>query len=298
MNKGKLRVSIGVMAFNEQANIGKLLDAFLSQELQNVEIQEIIVVSSACQDKTDEIVEKKAETSPLISLIKQPNREGKSSAINLFLQKAKADICLLSSADVLPQKDVVQKLIEVFADAKIGISGGRPVPLNSTKTLVGYCVHTLWQMHHLMASASPKLGEMIAFRRTFSQIPPESAVDEASIEQIITKQNLAKIYLPSAIIWNKGPDNFREYCSQRKRIHIGHLWLAKYGEYQVASSDSFLLLKILAKQILAHPFSAHKILLTVAIETACRLKARLDFSLKKSNPTVWNIAKSTKNLDT
>jgi len=285
------------MAYNEQANIEKLLNAFLQQKLANVRIEEIIVVSSACKDKTDEIVLTMAAKSPLISLVQQPQREGKSAAINIFLQRAKAKVCLLSSADVIPQEDVVEKLIGAFADAKIGISGGRPVPVNSPKSLVGYCVRTLWEMHHLMASVSPKLGEMIAFRRTFDSIPPESAVDEASIEQIISKQNLKKIYLPSAIIWNKGPENFGEYCSQRVRIHFGHLWLAKHDDYQVTSSGSFLLFKILAKQLLTHPLSAHKITLTVLLETACRLTARLKFMLGRANPTMWKIAKSSKNLD-
>ncbi len=298
MNKNLLEVSIGIIAYNEEANIENLIFAFLNQKLDKVQIKEIIVVSSACHDNTDDIVEKLIEQFPIVSLIKQKEREGKSSAINLFLQKATADNCLISSADVIPEDNVVEILISAFENEKIGASGGRPVPINSRKSLIGFCVHTLWEMHHEMALVSPKLGEMIAFRHLFDSIPTESAVDEASIEQKIKEKGLMKIYLPEAIIHNKGPENFHDYKIQRVRIAIGHQWLAKYWEYQVASGNSLLLIKLFLKQLIKHPLSFHKICLTILLEIYYRMVAKIKFTLTKQNPTIWEIAKSTKNLKT
>ena len=51
-NKPKLRCSVGVTAYNEEANIGRLLEALLTQHTRDVEIVEIIVVASACTDNT------------------------------------------------------------------------------------------------------------------------------------------------------------------------------------------------------------------------------------------------------
>ncbi len=298
MIKKPLEVSIGIIAYNEEANIENLISAFLKQDLDKVAIKEIIVVSSACHDNTDKIVEKLIKQFPILTLIKQKEREGKSSAINLFLQKASADNCLISSADVIPENNVVEQLISAFENEKIGASGGRPMPVNSRKTLIGFCVHTLWEMHHEMALVTPKLGEMIAFRRIFDSIPTESAVDEASIEQKIKEKNLDKIYIPNAVIHNKGPENFHDYKIQRIRIAIGHLWLAKYWKYHVASGNSLLLLKLFLKQLAKHPLSLHKICLTIFLEIYCRLIAKIKFTLTKQNPTIWEIAKSTKNLQT
>jgi glycosyltransferase involved in cell wall biosynthesis len=53
----RLRCSVGVTAYNEEANIGRLLDALLAQHLRAVEISEIIVVASGCTDNTIPIVE-------------------------------------------------------------------------------------------------------------------------------------------------------------------------------------------------------------------------------------------------
>ena len=52
----KLQCSIGVTAYNEETNIGHLLAALLDQHLHSVEIAEIIVVASACTDRTVPIV--------------------------------------------------------------------------------------------------------------------------------------------------------------------------------------------------------------------------------------------------
>lgn len=85
----KLRCSVGVTAYNEEANIGHLLDALLNQHLFDVEITEIIVVASGCSDNTVPIVKRYMADNPTIKLINQPQREGKTAAINLFLAHAR-----------------------------------------------------------------------------------------------------------------------------------------------------------------------------------------------------------------
>ena len=83
-----LDCSIGIMAYNEEANIGRLLAALLDQKLSTCEIKEIFVVASGCEDRTEDIVRKYEQHDDRIKLLVQKKREGKASAINLFLQKA------------------------------------------------------------------------------------------------------------------------------------------------------------------------------------------------------------------
>lgn len=204
----KIKCSVGIFAHNEAANIIPLLQAVENQELQETEISEIIVVSSASTDGTDTLVSSYAKDHNKVTLFTQPKREGKSSAINLFLANAKEDIVVIISADVIPQKKTIEKMVSAFKDPKIGATGGRPVPVNDENTYLGYVVHLLWRLHHRMALISPKLGEMIAFRKVMKSIPKDSAVDEASIEAIIKEQGYKLKYIPSAIIKNKGSREF------------------------------------------------------------------------------------------
>jgi glycosyltransferase involved in cell wall biosynthesis len=195
--------SIGVFAHNEEANILHLLKALSAQKLHEVCIQEIIVVSSASTDATNELVREFALENPMVKLYTQARREGKSSAINLFMAEASSDILVVISGDVIPAENTIQLMVSAFLDPKVGASGGRPMPVNSQQNLIGYAVHLLWRLHHRMAMISPKLGEMIAYRKVMECIPKESAVDEASIEAIIRQKGLELKYIPGAIIHNK-----------------------------------------------------------------------------------------------
>jgi len=293
----KLKCSIGVIVYNEEANIEKLLDALLSQELHQVQIKEIIVVSSACIDGTDNIVKKYGSKNKKIKLITEPERRGKSSAINKFIAASKSDLLIIESGDTIPAKDTVEKLIIPFKESEIGMTGGRPKPENDPRTFIGYSVNLLWNLHHEMALISPKLGEMITFRRIFEQIPDESAVDEASIEAIMRDNGLKLKYIPDAIIHNKGPENIKDFIIQRRRIESGHLWLKQMQKYSVSSQNSGLLLNLALNEIKRNPGKIFFMIGTAIIEIWSRFLGWFDFKIKKKNPFKWDIADSTKKLD-
>lgn len=292
----KLACSIGIIVYNEAQNIGNLLELVTAEKYPDVEITEIIVVSSASTDGTNEIVDYYEKHNQRVKLITEAERNGKSSAINLFLKHSTNDLLIIESGDTLPAKDTIRKLILPFLDPKVGMTGGRPIPVNSTITFSGYAVNLLWRLHHKMALKSPKLGEMIAFRRVFDSIPAESAVDEASIEALISEKKLTKVYIPNAIIHNKGPEEISGFIKQRKRIETGHLWLTKKHNYKVVSQQKSVLLSLLIDEISEKPQDILKIFAVMFVEIYSRFLGRFDYYIKKKNPFTWEIIASTKDL--
>ncbi|HNQ42859.1 MAG TPA: glycosyltransferase [Candidatus Cloacimonadota bacterium] len=288
--------SIGIFAHNEAANITALLEAVSTQKLDIVTIEEIIVVSSASTDGTDDLVRDYAVINPLVKLETQARREGKASAINLFLQKARADILIVISADVIPEADTIEKLGAAFTDPDIGATGGRPMPVNAQTSFMGYAVHLLWRLHHRMALKAPKLGEMIAFRKIMQSIPPDSAVDEASIEALIKAGGYKLRYIPDALIRNKGPQTLRDFVKQRRRIQNGHLWLKQNQHYEVVSQQNSTLTRVLCEELKDNPFDLLKIAAVVLLEVYCRMLGSIDYYVLGKNPFAWDIARSTKNL--
>ena len=281
----KITCSVGVFAHNEAANIGALLDALIRQKLKKAEIMQIIVVSSASTDGTDEIVREYCQKDERIRLITQEKREGKSAAINLFIAAASEDICVVISGDVIPAPRTIERLVSAFADPKIGATGGRPVPVNDPDSLIGYSVHLLWRLHHRMAMLSPKLGEMIAFRKIMDSIPAESAVDEASIEAIIRDAGYKLRYIPEAVIHNKGPLNWKDFIKQRRRIQNGHLWLIQNQGYTVVSQDKGTLLWILIDEAIERPKDICKMMVVMAIEIYSRLRRASPSRLTPRTPS-------------
>jgi cellulose synthase/poly-beta-1,6-N-acetylglucosamine synthase-like glycosyltransferase len=282
------------MAYNEEANIGRLLEALLSQRLQRVKINEIIVVASGCTDATEAIVSEFAQRTDQVRLLRQPRREGKASAINLLLNETQEEVIVLHSADTMPTPQTIERLVEHFADPQVGMVGGRPMPINSPDDFMGFAVHMLWELHHQMSLRYPKMGELVAFRRIFRQIPHDTPVDEASIEPLIRGQGYGMRYEPKALVYNKGPETLSDFIKQRRRIYAGHLYIVDMLGYHVSTMNGLAILNLFLKSM--RPTWRHFIWgpAVVALEALTRLLGTWDYTIRKSKPFAWPIVESTK----
>src|SRR5438132_14055183 len=98
------------MAHNKEANIGGTIRAVIEQKGLSVRIVAVIVVASGCTDRTVPIVAEIALQEPRVRLCIQEKREGKASAINLFLKQAISPVVVLIGADVLPEDSALEYL--------------------------------------------------------------------------------------------------------------------------------------------------------------------------------------------
>ncbi len=290
------RASVGVMAYNEERNIGRLLEALTTQRLVDAAIVEVVVVSSGSTDRTNEIVRQWSERDPRIRLVRQDERRGKASAINLYLGQAKGDVFILESGDTLPAPDCVERLLAPFADPTVGMTGARPVPVDDPNTFMGFVVHMLWRLHHRLALKSPKLGEMVAFRSFVRGIPEDSAVDEASIEAIVAEHGMTLRYAPDAIVNNKGASTVGDFLRQRRRIYAGHLWLEREQQYEVSTKKVGGIVSVLLEDMEWSPRSIVWTTGGIFLEFWGRLLGTIDYRLLGRNPFAWDIAESTKSL--
>lgn len=289
-----LTCSIGIMAYNEESNIGRLLEALLHQRMCNCDISEIIVLASGCTDHTEDIVREHASRDPRIKLLVQARREGKASAVNMFLGHAQSDIVVMESADTLPEAETIQRLLQPFCDPEVGMTGGHPIPVNSCRSFMGFAVQLLWAMHHEVALQQPKLGELTAFRRVFQRIPRDSAVDEANMEPLIRGQGYQLRYVPDAIVYNRGPETVADFLKQRRRIYAGHLRMKHDQGYVVSTMSTLRILPALVKAWHWEWHCAFWVPAVMALEAYGRFLGWRDFHTKRRNHTVWDIALTTK----
>ena len=291
-----LECCVAVMAYNEESNIGHLLKALLRQRLETVSIAEITVVASGCTDRTEEIVHEYAVQDPRVKLYTQAKREGKASAVNLLLQHTQQEIVVLESADTLPAPDTIEKLVAPFADPNVGMTGGRPVPTNDPRRFMGYVAHLLWNLHHRVSLRRPKMGELIAFRNAFRQIPFDSAVDEASIEPLILGQGMALRYAPEAVVYNRGPETVHDFFKQRRRIYAGHLYVRDTLGYRVSTTSGWRILPLFLAEIKLDWRYFVWGPAAIALEAAARLKGLIDYSIWRRRPFIWSVSETTKEL--
>jgi biofilm PGA synthesis N-glycosyltransferase PgaC len=297
----KTKFSVGICAYNEEENIGKLLDAILKQKgLEDFILDEIIVVSSGSTDRTNEIVKTKQKEDPRVKLIAQRKRRGKVSAINLFLKKSKNRYLILESADTLPERDAFSKMLSVLKNHRVGMVGTRVIPIDDPKALMGFITHLVWKIHHKINLQFPgriKVGEALAFKRIFERIPPTAILDEASIEPLIHLQGYQIVYCPKAIIFNKGPETIHDFLRQRRRNYAGHTAIRRRFGYTVVTYSLFRILGTLIANV---EWSNWRFFvytpIAMLLEAIARVVGLIDFHLKLRSHTIWKIAKSTKKI--
>jgi len=131
-------VSILIPASNEEKVIGRLLKRITNFTYPKEKLQ-VIVIDDASNDRTGEIADDFKNKYPFVEVVHRSvnvGRKGKASAMNHGFESVKNDVVLCFDADYYPQNDIVENLIQVFDDPKVGAVQGRVVVLNEPQNLV------------------------------------------------------------------------------------------------------------------------------------------------------------------
>lgn len=284
-----MKVAVGIAAYNEEANIGNLLSRLLEED-----VDEIIVVTSGCTDRTDDIVAEFCEKCQRIKHVREAERRGKSAAVNIILREARdKDVLVMLSADNLPEKGGIRKILEHFEE-KVGAVSGRPVPTNDKRKLCGFISHLLWELHFRISRRSAKLtGEFYAVRPYLVGELPENVVnDDLFVEQEVRRRGY-EIVQSDVLSLMKGPESVSEFLRQRIRVHIGHLQLRKTKNYSPSTASIRIILSEAFKSVESKELP--KLFAAFLLEGIARVCALLLFKLGKI-PYKWRPVSSTKNI--
>ena len=121
-------VSISLPVYNEEHQIAETLESLLSLDYPKDRLQ-ILVVSDASADRTDEIV--RAYTDRGVELLRVPERRGKGAAEIAATPHLTGEIVVNTDASVRIVPDALKPLIRQFSDREVGLASGRDVSVAS-----------------------------------------------------------------------------------------------------------------------------------------------------------------------
>lgn len=114
-------LSIIIPAHNEEETIERAVKSVLESEYDGR--REVVVVNDGSSDKTEEIVKALASNDSRIRLF-STDHVGKSSAINVGVEKATGEIIITLDADSTVEKTALAKMASLFSDREIGAVSG------------------------------------------------------------------------------------------------------------------------------------------------------------------------------
>jgi len=118
------RVSITIPVYNEAAVIAGTLERILEIDYP-AERRQILVVSDASTDGTDEIVGRFAGRG--VELVRLPERQGKTAAENAARPYLTGEIIVNTDASIRIHPGALTRLVAAFADPTVGVASGRDV---------------------------------------------------------------------------------------------------------------------------------------------------------------------------
>jgi cellulose synthase/poly-beta-1,6-N-acetylglucosamine synthase-like glycosyltransferase len=277
-----------------------LLAAVVDARGPAIDVRQIVVVSSGSTDGTVAIARRWAARDPRVEVAIDPVRRGKATAVNQFLTRVRSDVrvCVLSGGDMLPRPGTLDALVAPFVDPSVGMAGAHPVPTNPQPDdprhgWVDRVVHLQWELHHALSLRTPKMGELVAFRPDVPQLDPETVVDEAWLETVALARGQRLVYVPEAIVMNRGPSRLGELLDQRRRVFCGHLWLRGTRRYEVATLRPGRVATVALARLRADPRRAPDFAAAGFAELVGRALGALDYA-RGEKPFVWNAIPTSK----
>jgi len=178
-------VTITVPVYNSAAVIRRTLSRLLEVDYPR-ELLQILVLSDASTDDTDEIVRSFAPRG--VTLWRAPERKGKTAAENAAVTLARGDIIVNVDATISVPRESLKRLVSAFSDPSVGVASGRDISVADDNAAAGgeakYTGYEMW-LRDLETRAGSIVGASGCFFAVRKQVhakplPPELSWDFAS----------------------------------------------------------------------------------------------------------------------
>jgi len=235
------KISIVIPTYNEEKNIDKKLQNTLNTNYP-VNKMEILVVDSST-DQTPKKVKEWMKKHPNIKLLKEKERKGLATALNLAYSKANGEIVIKSDCDLLLDENSLKQITSNFHNQSVGAVSGKQLLTNEIKHEKGY--RNLIDIKRLIENRIDSiylLEPFSAFRKSLIEpIDEKSVADDAELGLKIRKKGFKVLFDPKAYFYEKLPTNTLRRLKIKQRRAQGHIRLLltnlnllfnkKYGKY-------------------------------------------------------------------
>ena len=238
-------VSLIIAAYNEEGGIEDKLKNVKELDYYDVEGFEAIIASDGSEDRTNEIV--KPYTNEKIRLMELP-RQGKAGTLNDAIATAKGEILVFSDANSLYAPDAIHKLVQHFADERVGGVAGNQEYVSTKETASNVGETGYWSFDRQLKLWESKGGNTIsatgaiyAIRRDLFMGVPTGVTDDFVTSTRVIAQGYRLVFEPDAIAYEHVAKNQKKEFGRKVRVMTRGLFAvvmmrelfnpARYGFY-------------------------------------------------------------------
>lgn len=291
------QIMIGIPAYNEEKNIGGLLEDIFNQKLENK--FDVLVVSDNSSDMTDNIVLSFMKKHENVKIIKKEKRTGKPSSLHMIFDGAKDyDTLILLDADIKLADNSLNILLEKFFKNDADLVAGNPIipfpdkilSIGSQAAYFGWAFGARIKNTHKY-SLYHVYGCILALsKRIYNDMKISVGIgDDTYIYLYCMQKNLKFEYEPNAKVYIETSKNIKDYFKQNIRRTSAYEELKKIFGREFVDTHARINNKY---QIFLRTFTRYpyKCLCWMMLYTYEKIFERN----KRANTAIWKISKTTK----
>lgn len=219
-----LRASIIVTAYNEEKGVAAKLDNILESRFP-LQLAEIIVVSDASSDSTDDIVRSYNKSN--VRLLRVEGRQGKTACQNLAAAAAGGEILIFTDATTRLHPEALSNLMAWFADPDVGCVAARLVYQSGSSNATGLGNEAYWDYEIKLRLAESALGSLIGVsgclyavrREAYRPIDPR-LISDFVVSLTMREQSLRTVLAPDALCFEETLSRSAHELSMRVRVAV------------------------------------------------------------------------------
>lgn len=223
-------VEIIFAAYNEEEVIREKILSSLKTSYPKEKLS-LKIGSDASTDNTDRIIRELQETHPKIHLERFAGRTGKAAIINELVAQSKAELVILTDANIIFEEDTIPLLVKALEDPRVGIAGGKIIYRNiagkgisKQENLYLRWENTLKRLESdIFGKAMGVEGGCYIIRRElFPGIPPRFYMEDFYVSLNLMQREYKVIFEDRAVCHEDVSTQSTEEYKRKVRISIGN----------------------------------------------------------------------------
>jgi cellulose synthase/poly-beta-1,6-N-acetylglucosamine synthase-like glycosyltransferase len=219
-------ITIVVAAFNEERVIEQKLRNLMALDYPR-NAYRVLVTSDASDDATDAIVAKLAEEfgTDRLQLLANPQRRGKTGAINSAMTQVTTEFTVFTDANVLLAGDTLAKVRDALAHENVGGVAGHLLTTNPDTNEATRSSSLYWRYEEFIKAAESGTGStmgadggIFAIRTELFSPLPEYVLDDFCTSMGVIFRGYRLVYSPDVVGHEKVAEQSAEEFSRKVRI--------------------------------------------------------------------------------